>query len=88
MRTSKLFFTLFVIVLFGCSEVEDVKKIEMLENDVKDDVGNIIFVFDDGWDTQYTKGYKVLDEYGLKGNIAVVTDLIGKNNYITEDQLR
>ena len=49
--------------------------------------GNIIFIFDDGWITQYTNGFKVLKHYDLKANIAVVSNRVGKKEYMNYKEL-
>lgn len=58
-----------------------------LHYEIKDNIANIIFIMDDGWETQYTEGYRILDKYKLKGNIGVISEAVGTNGYVNEDQL-
>ena len=62
-------------------------KVEALSNDITEGAANVLFIFDDGWSTQYTEGYRILDAHGLKGSIGVVTNAVGNTNYMDEDQL-
>lgn len=48
---------------------------------------NLMFIMDDGWETQYTVGYNLLKKYGIKANISVIPSLVGENEYMTLDQL-
>lgn len=48
----------------------------------------ILFHFDDGWTSQYTKAFPILLKYGFVGSIGVVRDFVGANGYMTLDQLR
>jgi len=47
----------------------------------------VIITFDDGYESNYTIGYPILKKYGLKACIFVITDAIGRKNYLTEGQL-
>lgn len=55
---------------------------------IKGHAGNVIFIADDGWESQYTEFYRILQENGLKGNIAVIKNRVGNTGYMTEDQLK
>lgn len=44
---------------------------------------DIIFVMDDGWKSQYTEGYRILNKYGFKGSIGVIPSRVGKENFMT-----
>lgn len=48
---------------------------------------NIVFTMDDGWETQYTKAYQVLDKYGFKGSIGIIPSRIGQEKYMTYRQI-
>jgi|GEM_PF-170459 len=48
----------------------------------------LIITFDDGYESNYTIGYPILKKYGLKACIFVITDAIGRSNYLTEGQLK
>lgn len=47
----------------------------------------IVFVMDDGWDTQYTQGYAILKEYGFSGCIAVIPAAVDTEHYMTYTEL-
>ncbi len=53
----------------------------------RQDMPKVVFVMDDGWQTQYTGGYTVLKSYGFKGCIAVIPATVGTHGYVTYDQL-
>lgn len=46
-----------------------------------------IIVFDDGWDSVMA-GADLMNKYNFKGNVAVITNSIGKNKYLTLDNLK
>lgn len=48
---------------------------------------NIVFILDDGWETQYTIGYKLLKKYNMSGNISAIPSLVGHENYMTINQM-
>lgn len=48
----------------------------------------VVLTFDDGGLNSYTVAYPVLLEYGLVGTFFVITDEIGRPEYMTWDQLR
>ena len=47
----------------------------------------IIFVMDDGWETQYTNGYKILKKYNYAGCIAVIPAVVDTEQYMTYSEL-
>lgn len=47
----------------------------------------IVFVMDDGWETQYTQGYEILKKYGYSGCIAVIPAVVDTKPYMTYRQL-
>lgn len=49
--------------------------------------GNIIFIFDDGWETQYTEGFKILKNHNLKASIAVISNRVGTKGYMDYKEL-
>ena len=51
------------------------------------DRANVIIMFDDGWKTQYTVGYKYMHSKGMVGSIAVIPSVVGDKNYINIGQL-
>lgn len=52
------------------------------------DTGLVTFWFDDGWLTQYTVGVPILEKYGYKAAIAITTDYIGYEAYMTWGQVK
>ena len=48
----------------------------------------ILITFDDGYEDNYQNAYPILQKYGLKGTIFVITDFVGKPNYLTWDQIK
>lgn len=48
----------------------------------------IILTFDDGYESNYTELLPILEERGLKATIFMVTNSIGKDNYLTWQQLK
>lgn len=53
----------------------------------KQNKANIIFTMDDGWETQYTRGFQILKDNGIKGSIAVIPSKIGTEGYMSLRQL-
>lgn len=50
--------------------------------------GLVTLWFDDAWYSQYSIGFPILEEKGLKGAIAVATDLVDGESYMTWPQIR
>lgn len=50
--------------------------------------GVVTFTFDDGWDTIYTEGLKVLSQYGFPGTVYPVIESVGQAGQMTLAQLR
>lgn len=46
-----------------------------------------VIVMDDGWETQFTKGYEIMSRYGMKGCISAVPTLIDVEGYMSFEQL-
>ncbi len=51
------------------------------------DETHIVFVFDDGWDTQYSQGYAILKPYGYAGCIAVIPATVDTEHYLRYTEL-
>lgn len=58
-----------------------------LDENIKLGEANIIFIMDDGFESQYTEGYKILKKYGMKGNVAVIPSRVGTDNYMDIGQI-
>jgi len=50
--------------------------------------GAVCLTFDDGWRGNYLHAYPVLQEYGLKATFFIATDLIGKQFYMTWEDIK
>lgn len=48
----------------------------------------VILTFDDGYEDNYTEMLPILEEYGMKATVYVITNQIGQPGYLTWDQLR
>ena len=48
----------------------------------------ILITFDDGYEDNYQYAYPILKKYGFTGTIFIITDLVGKPNYLTWEQLK
>ena len=46
-----------------------------------------IIVFDDGW-SSVMNAVKIMNDYEIKGNVAVISTAVGKKNYLTLDNLK
>lgn len=46
-----------------------------------------VIVMDDGWETQFTKGYEIMSRYGMKGCISAVPTLVDMEGYMSFEQL-
>lgn len=68
----------------------DERKMEyMFANDWhKTAVPSVIITLDDGYEDNYTEMFPILKAHGARATIFVVTDLIGTDGYLTEEQIR
>jgi peptidoglycan/xylan/chitin deacetylase (PgdA/CDA1 family) len=60
---------------------------DMLSSADTANTARIIFVMDDGWDTQYTQGYAILKKYDYPGCVAVIPAAVDTESYMTYSQL-
>lgn len=49
--------------------------------------GHVVFVMDDGWETQYTAAYPLFKKYGFPACIAVIPAAVGTDRYLSYQQL-
>lgn len=49
--------------------------------------GVVSIVFDDGWDSTYTKARPYMDKYGIRGTACIIRDIVGTTNYMSLAQL-
>ncbi|MDD2435637.1 MAG: polysaccharide deacetylase family protein [Bacilli bacterium] len=55
---------------------------EDTEININRDLGNVIIMFDDGWKTQYTVGYRYMEKKNMRGSIAIIPSLVGEKDYM------
>ena len=48
----------------------------------------VVLTFDDGYENNYTTLLPILEEYGMKGTVYMITNRIGREGYLTWNQLR
>jgi len=48
----------------------------------------IIITFDDGYRDNYDAGFDILKKYNAKATIYMITDYIGKDGFLTEEQIK
>lgn len=48
----------------------------------------VLLTFDDGYIGNYTELYPLLQEYNMKATVFISTGLLGKENYLDQDQVR
>lgn len=47
----------------------------------------IVFMFDDGWNSVYTEAYPILKRYGYRGSIAIIPRLVREKEYMSYGKL-
>jgi peptidoglycan/xylan/chitin deacetylase (PgdA/CDA1 family) len=52
-----------------------------------DKKGSVIIMMDDGYETQYTRGYEILKRSGMKAGISVIPSAVGNPGYMDYKQL-
>jgi peptidoglycan/xylan/chitin deacetylase (PgdA/CDA1 family) len=48
----------------------------------------VVITFDDGYEDTYTRAFPVMEKYGLKGAVYIVTSTVGVGEFIRLEQLR
>ncbi|WP_130862173.1 polysaccharide deacetylase family protein [Bacilliculturomica massiliensis] len=49
---------------------------------------SVVLTFDDGYEDNYTELYPVLQKYGAKATVFLISDQIGKPGYLSREQIR
>jgi peptidoglycan/xylan/chitin deacetylase (PgdA/CDA1 family) len=57
------------------------------EINIYEDRGNVILMFDDGWESQYTVAYDYMNTKKIRGCIGVITKAIGQKYYMNYSEL-
>ncbi|VXB51914.1 hypothetical protein EXIGUO8H_20339 [Exiguobacterium sp. 8H] len=52
------------------------------------DRGFVLFTMDDGWDTQFTEGYRILNAQGIPGNIGLIPNAVGMAGKMSAEQFQ
>jgi peptidoglycan/xylan/chitin deacetylase (PgdA/CDA1 family) len=52
------------------------------------DRGKVMFMFDDIAESAFTNGFRILNEFGLRGSYGVISDIVGEKKRLSVDQLR
>ena len=52
------------------------------------DTPSVIVTFDDGYTDNYTEMFPLLKKYNAKATIFLISDMIGKDYYLTEEQIK
>jgi len=61
---------------------------ETLLNHTELDKKTIILTFDDGYDNIYTEAFPIAKKYNVILNVMVITDFVGREGYMTWEQLK
>lgn len=48
----------------------------------------VIITFDDGYQDNYQNALPIMEKYGMRGTVFIITDSVGKPNYLSWDEIR
>lgn len=48
----------------------------------------VIITFDDGYQDNYQNALPIMEQYGMKGTVFIITDSVGKPNYLSWNEIR
>ena len=54
--------------------------LQWLKGEVGEPENGVIFTFDDGYESVYSQAWPLMEAYGFKGTLFVISDYCGKNN--------
>lgn len=54
---------------------------------IDSDKSNVVFVFDDGWESVYTEAYELFNGFNYTGSVSVIPSRVGEAGYMTYEQL-
>lgn len=61
---------------------------DLFEGSGLDHQKQVVLTFDDGWENIYTHAFPILAEFGLTATIFVVTEFVGRPNYVSWGNLK
>jgi len=70
------------------NEYQTISLGDLLESSGQNHQKRVVLTFDDGWQNNYTYAFPILEKFALTATIFVITDFVGKTNYMDWDQLR
>lgn len=61
---------------------------DLINQTVPNPPNSVLITFDDGWYNTYSCAFPVLEELGFKATIFIITDFVGRLNYMSWNQLQ
>jgi len=65
-----------------------IELIELMEKGGRIPHNTVCITFDDGYESNYTKAFGILEEYNLPATMFVIVDFIGKPGYLSKRQIK
>jgi len=72
----------------GIAVVPLQRLVEALEGRAAMQEPAVVLAFDDGWESQYRHALPILRRFGYTATFFIITDVVGKDDYMTWGQLR